>query len=383
MKWLLAILLIFFIIDKAFCETPEELIEIARKTNPDIKRLEKELSILKQKYKSAGKLPNPSFSFNIKDSGSFTIFQYIPWHEKLALQKEIEEKRYQIQGIIYTQEKNKIIRQILENSYLIWLYQEKIKINTEFIKIIENILNNQNINQSDINKLSILKTNLEIQNQESQLAVSKLISDLKILVNYDFNNITVNLKDIPDLDEEQIREKIRSSSLLIRQIEKQIERDNLSYKLAKEIYMPDFGVSVTYKAKDRFQDAFSLGVNLYVNVPVWRRLNQEQIVLEQKLQAVASQERKINFINQSIWSAEKFITEYKTSLRNLDKLRQMHKIYESDLESTIKNFINGKDNINNLIFSLSENINYRNKINHEILSANLNYLRLMEMFEEL
>lgn len=364
------------------CETLEEIVSIAKKNNPEIKRIEKELSVLKEKYKAADRLPNPSFSFNLRERGSFTVSQYIPWHEKLSLQREIEEKRYQIQQILYIQEKNKIIRQILESGFLIWFYREKIKTNKQFIEKIEKIINS-GVNSSDENKLKILKTNLEVQNQESELAITKLISDIKVLANYDFKDVQVELRDIPNLNEEEVRDRIKNSNLLTKQIEKQIERDNLSYKLAKEIYMPDFGVSITYKPKDSFQDAFSLGVNLYVNVPIWRKLHQEQIVLEQKLQAIASQERKINIINQTTWSGEKFIVEYKTSLKNLDILRQMQETYTSDLESTIKNFIERRENINNLIFSISENINYNHRINQEIISANLSYLKLMEIFGEL
>lgn len=101
MKKIFFVLLLFVIFNKTHSETLEELVYIAKKNNPDIKRIEKELSVLKQKYKSAGRLPNPTFSLNIKDDGAFTVFQYIPWYEKLSLQREIEERRYQIQTIAY------------------------------------------------------------------------------------------------------------------------------------------------------------------------------------------------------------------------------------------------------------------------------------------
>lgn len=383
MKKIFFILLLFVVFNKTHSETLEELIYIAKKNNPDIKRIEKELSVLKQKYKSAGRLPNPTFSLNIKDDGAFTVFQYIPWYEKLSLQREIEERRYQIQTIVYQQEKNKIIRQIMENGFLIWFYRERLKINNNHLEIIEHLLTAEKITQADKNKLRILKTNIEIQNQDLQQGIAKLISDLKVLTNYDFKDLTIDTIDVPEMDEKSIKEKSENASLLIRQIDKQIERENLSYKLAKEIYMPDLGVSVTYKAKNHLQDVFSLGVNLYINVPIWRRLNQEQTVLEQKLQSISAQEKRINALNQVIWSIDNLITEYNFAKEKLKILKDNYETYKSDLDMTIKNFIEGRENINNLILSITENINVQNKINQEKLSAIISFLKIQEAFGEL
>lgn len=365
-----------------YAETVEEIINLAKLYNPDIKRIEKEVEVLKQKSKTAGRLPNPSFSFSIKDSGNFTVFQYIPWYEKLQLQKEIEEKRYESQMILLKQEKSKILRQIIENALYIQFYREKIAINNQALELIDNILHGS-ITETDKSKLLIFKTGLVLENQDLKLLVSKLISDIRVLVNYDIKDVEIKPFNLQEIDQEELREKVKKFSLSVKYIEKQIERDRLSYKLAKEIFMPDFGISVTYKSKDRFQDAFSMGVNLYVNVPVWKRLNQEQIVLEQKLQLIASEEKRVNVINQTIWSLDKLIQEYNYSKEKLKLVESSIKTYETDLNLTVHNFLNGKETINNLLYTISENISIKNRKNQEILSATLSFFKILEIFGEI
>ncbi|MCX7759809.1 MAG: TolC family protein [Hydrogenothermaceae bacterium] len=382
MIFFISILVVLLSLKPVYAETVEEIINLAKLYNPDIKRIEKEVEVLKQKSKTAGRLPNPSFSFSIKDSGNFTVFQYIPWYEKLQLQKEIEEKRYESQMILLKQEKSKILRQIIENALYIQFYREKIAINNQALELIDNILHGS-ITETDKSKLLIFKTGLVLENQDLKLLVSKLISDIRVLVNYDIKDVEIKPFNLQEIDQEELREKVKKFSLSVKYIEKQIERDRLSYKLAKEIFMPDFGISVTYKSKDRFQDAFSMGVNLYVNVPVWKRLNQEQIVLEQKLQLIASEEKRVNVINQTIWSLDKLIQEYNYSKEKLKLVESSIKTYETDLNLTVHNFLNGKETINNLLYTISENISIKNRKNQEILSATLSFFKILEIFGEI
>lgn len=377
------ILLLSIILFKfSFSETVDELIELAKKNNPDLKRLEKEIEVLKQKVKTAGRIPNPTFSFNFQDRGSFRVSQYIPWYEKLSLQREIEEKRYESQLILQQQEKNKIVRQIREAVLSIWFYRERIKINSDIIGKIEYILD-KDITPTDRSKLLILKTDFLLENKDLEILISKQISDLKVLLNNNFTDVVIDKVDIPQLDEINIKERVKTVGLAIRQIEKQIERDRLSYKLAKEIYVPDLGISLTYKTKEKLEESVSASVNLYLNVPIWRRLNQEQIVLEQKLQLIAAQERRVNVINQALWSLEKYIQEYRTSLEKLDILKKSYDVYKSNMDLTIERYLKKEEDINSLIYSISRFRDISMKIKQEVMSVNSSYLRAYEMLGEL
>lgn len=365
----------------AFSESLDELINIAKKNNPAIKKFEKEIEVLKQKSRTAGRLPNPSISFNIRDKGSFTIFQYIPWYEKLKLQREMEKKRYEAQLIVYQQEKSRIFTQIKELGLRTWLNRERIKLNTQLISIIDGVLQGD-ISPSDKNKLTILKIDLLLENKDLELSTLTLLSELKVLLNSDFKDVEIERVDIPDLKEEEVRERIKTVGLAIKQIDKQIERDRLSYKLAKEIYIPDFGVSITYKVREKFDDAISAGVNLYVNVPIWRRLNQEQIVLEQKLQLISSQEKRIIVINQTLWSADKFIQEYKISKEKLDILKKNYDLYRYDMELTTNRYLKKESDINSIIYSISRLKEAHSRLLQETFSVNVSYLRIQELLGE-
>lgn len=376
---LILMVLIFFVISFSYSQTVDELVELAKTHNPQIKKLEKEIEVLRQKSKTAGKLPNPSFSFNIKDSGSFTFYQYIPWYEKLNIQKEMEEKRYELQQIVKRQELNRIIRQIKEDAFFIWFYKQKISINDEFLKKIDTVVENSK-DEDGKNKLNMLKTELVLENQELELSISKLISDLKVLTNYYLiENVEIDNIEVPSMDEKIVRDELEKFSLPIEYIQKQLERDRLSYKLAKEIFMPDFGISITYKNKDRFQDAFSLGVNLFINVPLWRRLNQEQIVLEQKLFVIASQERRQEVLNQTVSTVERYISEYRYSKNKLSIAKNAQLLHSQDLERTTKAYIEGKENINSLLTSIEKNISLKKQIYSEVLNSNLSVLKIMEI----
>lgn len=103
MRWIVLLILIIF--SNVYPQTLDDLINLALKNNPQLKKLEKELSVLKEKSETAKKLPNPSFSLSYSDSVNVSMRQYIPWYEKLELSKEIEKQNYKSQIYIYELEK--------------------------------------------------------------------------------------------------------------------------------------------------------------------------------------------------------------------------------------------------------------------------------------
>jgi len=86
---LLSLLLVFKF---SFAETVDQLIELALKNNPQLKKIEKEFKILESNVHVADGFPNPSFSLSFSDGGKITIRQYLPWYDKLKINKQIEEK---------------------------------------------------------------------------------------------------------------------------------------------------------------------------------------------------------------------------------------------------------------------------------------------------
>ena len=75
MKLSIFLLSLFLVFKFSFAETVDQLIELALKNNPQLKKIEKELKVLESKVHVADRLPNPSFSLSFSDRGKITVRQ--------------------------------------------------------------------------------------------------------------------------------------------------------------------------------------------------------------------------------------------------------------------------------------------------------------------
>lgn len=352
----------------SFGESLDELIDLALKHNPQLKKIEKELPVLKEKSEVAKKLPNPSFSLSYNSGINLSMRQYVPWYEKLELSKEIEKQNYRAYFYIYQIEKNKLIRQIKENAYQIKVYRDKINLIEKYQNDINNLLKFKT-NQYEINKLKILNTDLEVEKLDYQNQVEKLISKIKELVNYDIKDVEV---DEINIEENLILEKVlreaEESSPLVKNLEENLKKDRLSYKLAKEIYYPDVSLGITYKSKERFQDAFSAGINLNLNFPFWRTLGQEQVVLERKLFLVSQQEQKLQLLNNLKSTIVSLYVDYQYNLKKLKVIMETKEVYEDDFKISYKKFSLSEVNFQDFLTSFSE----KKKSDYSLLDLKLN-----------
>lgn len=366
MIWI--VFLAFTIFSFAYSQTLDELINLALKNNPQLKKLEKELSIIKEKSETAKKLPNPSFSLSYSGGINVSMRQYIPWYEKLELSKDIEKQNYKSQFYIYELEKNKLLRQIKEASYRIKVYKDKIELLEKYQNDVKNLINSKK-GSYEVNKLKILYTELQLEKLNYQREIESLLSYLKEIVNYEIQDVEVNeINFIKDLNIETILKEAERQSPILKSLEEALKRDRLAYKLAKEIYYPDVSLGLTYKSKERLQDAFSVGFNLNLNFPFWRTLSQEQIVLERKLFVIAQEEQKIQTLNSLKTQLTTFYNEYKYNLQKLNLLLNTKEIYEEDFKNTYKKFYSGETDFQTFLTSF----NSRKKSDYDILDSKLN-----------
>lgn len=375
--------LIFLLISLnfSFAETIDELIALALKNNPQLKKIEKELSILKEKSEVAKKLPNPSFSLSYSGGVNLTMRQYIPWYEKLELSKEIENQNYRAYLYVYEIEKNKLIRQIKEAAYLAKAYRDKLKLIEMYQQNINKLLQTK-ANQYEINKLKILYTDLDMEKLDYQNQVEKLLSKIRELVNYDVKDVEVDeFKLENNLSLEKILIEAEKYSPIVKNLEELLKRDKLSYKLAKEIYYPDVSVGITYKSKERFQNAFSTGINFNLNFPFWRTLGQEQIVLERKLFIISQQEQKLQLLNNLKSTLTFLYSDYQYNLKKLDLLVNSKEIYESDFNETYKKFSLNEINFQEFLTAFNE----KRKLDYSIIDTTYNTavsaLKIKELIE--
>ncbi len=145
------ILFIFFLYTHiSYSYTLKELISLAEKNNPELIRIQKELSVINRKIKVAKKFFNPSISISMDgkklfkeplESGRIYIKQYIPYPEKLNIRKEIEKKRYKSEYYLLISKKENIFAKIYETGYYIWLIDQNLKIYNKIYKYVERYKN--------------------------------------------------------------------------------------------------------------------------------------------------------------------------------------------------------------------------------------------------
>ena len=378
MKIKISLLIIILFFKTSYSETLQELIELAFKYNPQLKKLEKELTVLKSKAHVADKLPNPSFSLNFNDNATITMRQYIPWYEKLNINKQIEEKNYEVHYYVYKLEKNKIIRQIKENGYYIWLYREKIKTLENLENLIKDLINKT----KDEDRLNVILSNIKIEKIEYQANVRKKLYELKSIVNFDFKDIDINLDESEYLHFEETLIKMESHSPLVKNLEKRLEREKLSYKLTKELYVPDVSLSINYKTKEDFKNAFSIGVGLSIYFPFWRTLSQEQSVLAQKLLTISHQEQKLELLNKLKYIISVYYEDYLAGQAKLKISKSYDLNYENSLKKAYDEYLKDKNNFPHFYIFFNEYKNFKFSILNQIFDISLSKAKIEELILE-
>jgi outer membrane protein TolC len=370
--FLLSLLLVFKF---SFAETVDQLIELALKNNPQLKKIEKELKVLESKVHVADRLPNPSFSLSFSDRGKITVRQYLPWYDKLKINKQIEEKNYEAQIYAYKLEKNKIVRQIKENAYYVWLYREKIKTLNGLENLLKDIMNRTR----DEDRLKILLSNIILEKINYHSNLNKKIQELKTVVNSEFSDVDIDLNENKDFSIDEAISKVEAASPLIKNLENKLERDRLSYKLSREIYYPDVTLSIDYKAKEDIKNAFSMGVGLNVYLPFWRTISQEQSVLAQKLFVISQQEQKLELLINLKYILSINYEDYLSAKERLRILKDFSINYENSLKKAINEYAQNVSNFQNFYVIFNEYKNYKMSILEQVLNVYLSIARIEEL----
>ncbi|WP_299227217.1 TolC family protein [Sulfurihydrogenibium sp.] len=375
MKLNIFLLILLLIFKFSFAETADQLIELALKNNPQLKKIEKELKVLESKVHVADRFPNPSFSLSFSDGGKITVRQYLPWYDKLKINKHIEEKNYEAQIYAYKLEKNKIVSQIKENAYYVWLYKEKIKTLNGLENLLKDIINRTR----DEDRLKILLSNIILEKINYHSNLNKKIQELKTIVNSEFSDVDIDLNENKDFSIDEAISKVEAASPLIKKLENKLERDRLSYKLSREIYYPDVTLSIDYKAKEDIKNAFSMGVGLNVYLPFWRTISQEQSVLAQKLFVISQQEQKLELLNNLKYILSINYEDYLSAKERLGILKDFTINYENSLKKAINEYAQNVSNFQNFYIIFNEYKNYKMSILEQVLNAYLSIARMEEL----
>ncbi len=392
-------LLLLFFIGFAYGETVSELIELAKKNNPELKKIEKELYILKEKTKFAGKLFSPRISVSISGSRIWTdpiqalelrLRQRITFPRKLELEKKIAIEEYKIQYYTLRLTQLRIIREIKEVAYKVWLLKQIKNIidryNKELLKLYAtaNILKKQKkVSELDIERVSLYISILKKQSIEVENEIQENIAVIERLVNADVKDIMAKPL-VPELfqDFKKLEELLRYSSPKLKAVEEELKRIAFSYHLAKMIFYPDFDVSMKYRIAPKWQDAVEFSASW--DLPIWRKFKEQEIVLREKIKEITIREQWIDTYN----------ILRMTLKENYIKIKKAKKIFklikysilpkaEKNYQLSLREYKNGKLNINDVLTVLKEKKEMEEEKFRQIYNSNVAYFKILEIIDAL
>jgi len=378
-SFLLLIFLIF--IKKGFCLTPEEIISIAEKKNPELIKIKKELSVIKKKVKVAKRLFNPSVSLSLEgeelfksplESGKIYIKQYIPYPKKFEIRKEIEKKKYRSEYFFLLTKKEKIFADIYREIYKIWFLEKAIDVYNRYIKKVSNLA--KNLRDEEKLRVENLIYRWEIKKEELFFERKKEIAKLSQLVNQEINTVSVSLSfpfNLPELGD--ILKRLDKSPFY-KSVEYDIEKSKEIFRLSKMIYYPDFTISARVDTGGSLTKALSLGIG--VRLPIWRTVRQEQEVLSKQLDIIGEKEKRQFIKNQLEYSI-------KRSFYNIQLSKKVLKILKNFIPSLKKETLNKKGYILERLKPFEELVENEIKMYRYIFLSNLEKMRIKSILGEL
>ncbi|WP_457640946.1 TolC family protein [Persephonella sp.] len=386
--------LLLCLVSFVYGEDIQELIEKAKKNNPQIKKIEKELKIQKKKAKVSKKLFNPSVSLSFGGEDAFKepakaitlkASQKIPYLKKLDIIQKIEEKGYEEKYYYLLSKKNEIIQEIYQSAFKLWFLREKIKIYEEYIKLTEQIKKQfeNKFSYGDRLKFYIMLENFYKEKQTALLDEKIELSNLEKLINDNIKDVKIDLQiKKTSLDTDELILQLKEKSPLLLSYKKKLEKLSESYKLSKMIYYPDLSLSIKTSPEDNLEDSFSISMG--VNLPIWKTIRQEKIVLETKLKKVSIEE-EIRYVENLL----KF--QILSSYYKIKKSEYIYNIINSSLKEKYKmnikvsteEFERGIRDISDLILAIKDSLNADLEVATAIYTSNIEYIRIKSIIGEL
>jgi len=332
--------------EKPIGEDLSQLIDIAKKENPDLKSLQSKVAAMEARIVQEKSLDDPTFkieledlnknSFNISPSRSmltkYTISQMFPFFGKLKLKGEMASAEAKASAEESKDRELEITAMVKSMYYELYFVTQSILITSglkdlvsEMEKIASVKYQTGRVSQQDIIKaqveLSMFANELITLNSEKRIVKAKLNTILNRPPDALLSEPKRIKKDKIELKLEDLTEKAIKQNPMLRAALYEIEANQAGYKLAKKTYLPDFMIGYAPIQRGREYSAYDLMFGF--NIPIWIGKNQGKIKeafakLESARSKLASLKNSIKYeIEQGIIkidTASRIIDLYKTSL---------------------------------------------------------------------
>lgn len=280
------------------------LIDEALKNNPQIQAAKYRYAAAKSRIRLLRSLDDPKFEYEYdkitadmdavmrgktSPMRTFAISQEFPFPTKLLLRRQSAQKEANSYEQEYEETKNRVIKELKDAYFQLFLNNKKIKITKESLELLSQFIEIANKKYS-VNKASQqdslraqveysrLSNQLVLLEQEEKIARSMLISILNRAENTDIN--VLDEKDNKDLSlqEEKVITLTKENRPELKSFKELLKKSKIDLALSRQEYLPDF--MLKYKREERNGSAGSWAGMLGVTVPIWFWEKQDSFVRE-------------------------------------------------------------------------------------------------------
>jgi outer membrane protein, heavy metal efflux system len=391
-------LIIFFsflftliILPNVNAQTVDSLVAEAIRNNPQLKSLKYKTQSAEFKSESVNALPPPTLAvefnqiptgkYNLWDdaiSNSLSLSQMFMIGGKLDAMSNVEKKNALISGNNYQAYKVSLLAQVKMEYYTLWLFDRKIEVQKDDLKLLNNLINSVNIlyQVNKINQADLLTLKSEVAANETQLMILQNQKEaetykLNKLLGRDLDSKDVYAENEIRLDSlnvsmDMLQSKLEEVNPSLKKMDNMIEM-NLAMKTANnKDLIPDLmvqgmimrmpqGMILTAKTDlsmlmPQTEYMYSLMASITLPFAPWSvnkfRAKDEEILSEIK----GIEFEKKDMHREMITGLKNTLVKYKTS-SDLIRLNSTYVIplYKQAVEAQISAYQNNKTNINSVI----------------------------------
>jgi outer membrane protein TolC len=295
----------------------KQLIEEAMNNNPELTAFQVGLKAYGERPSQEGawedprvgvgitNIPADTFKLNQEDmtQKELALMQKFPFPGKQGLKKEMATQEYLAAGQGVEEKKLEITRKIKTLYFDLGFVNKALEIteqNRELLSMLAKISETKYSVGEGIQQ-DVLKAQVELSKVvEESINLKQQKETIKAELNTILNRLPQSpLPDPPDIEKtplnlslEQLQEKALEKSPRLKKLTRMIEKNKLSYSLAKKEYYPDFDVTVSYgqrQDRDSLKRADMVSASVTVPIPLWHKDKQDRKVAETQFTIKAAQ----------------------------------------------------------------------------------------------
>ncbi len=350
-----------------------ELLERAKRMNPELTALREAAASLEAASRAQGRLDDPTLKIELEDLSTgrpleagpgnamltrYTVSQMFPFPGKLSLREKMAAKEAETGRAAIGSTELGIAAMVKEAYYEYAFIDESIRITREVKELIATASNiaatmysTGQAGQQDVIKLNVEQAMLtdELITLESKREAAA--AGIKSLVNMDQSEELGGNAELPkgrvSFDAEELMKGAVESTPDIAMLKADTEGSELGARLADKNYYPDFMVGVAPIQRDgRFEN---YDLMFQVNIPIWRG-KYESLSEEARGRARAAAARLAAGRNRKAREVKEAVIEVASSVRQMD-LYETSLVPQAELsyESALRNYSSGKTGLLMLI----------------------------------